>query len=299
MKMSNAFKPGLLLSETHFPYLDDKGVIPQAIDRIAEEGFYLGVEIADVIDAYDRKKIGQSIRSCPISLTLWLTRILNRENLNLSSLDEIHRRKSVGRLKEYMEQVVECGATKLGIYSGPDPGQDLRSAATRQLFTSLCELCECASTFGNMQVLLEPIDRDAHKNALIGPTSEAVSVISEVYQHYTNVGLCWDSAHIALCGEDILKSLAASSTHVIQMHLSNAVLDRSSSDFGDHHMPTGSPGFLTIEKITEIFREGLKHNLFGKTQPYVAVEARTQDGDDPWVNVEQSRKILTAAWSNL
>ena len=80
------------------------------------------------------------------------------------------------------------------------------------------------------------------------------------------------------------------------MHLSNAVLDRSSPDFGDHHISIGRPGFLTLEKIAQLFSQADKCDLFGRTKPSIAVEVRTLDGADPWENIAQCQKILNDAW---
>ncbi len=47
MKMTDVFKPSILLSETHFSYRNIGGVIAGAVERIADEGFFRGIEIPD------------------------------------------------------------------------------------------------------------------------------------------------------------------------------------------------------------------------------------------------------------
>ena len=44
-----------------------------------------------------------------------------------------------------------------------------------------------------LTLLLEPLDRGAHKDNFIGPTPEAVAILREVHQSQPNVLLSWDS----------------------------------------------------------------------------------------------------------
>lgn len=290
------FTPSILLSETHFPHLAVEGIFPAAIERIAEQGFFRNVELTAIEDPTDRRRIGEMVRAEGLSVSYWLTLLSHVENLNLSSADEALRKKSTARLTGLMDHAAECGATRLGLASGPDPGVGMRVVAMEQLHQSLCELCQAAGRFPDMQVMIEPLDRGAHKNGLLGPTSEFVPFIRRVRKHYANVGICWDSAHVALCGEDVGESLTAAADLVSQMHLSNAVLDRSRPGFGDHHMPMGSPGFLTVDVIAELLAIGVEVGLLGQSGPCIAVEVRTLEAGDPWANVEQCAAALQQAW---
>ena len=195
-----------------------------------------------------------------------------------------------------MEQASECGARTFAVGSGPDPGPGLREAATEQFYISLCELCQAATQFRNMRVIIEPLDREAHKNCLIGPTAEFVTLISRVRKDYANIGICWDSAHVGLCGDDIWESFRASKDLIFQMHLSNAILDRNDPGFGDSHMATGKPGFLTVEKIAELFGLAAKSNLFSSESLSIAMEVRTKEGECPWANINESLRLLSEAW---
>ncbi len=297
MKIGEAFRPGIVLSETYFAYLRVRSVIADAIVKVVDEDFYECVGIADVNDDSDRKRIGDVVRSYGPVLTQWMTGVLVTEHLNLSSLDETLRKRSVTRIKEHFGPAAECGACKIAVLSGPDPGPALRADATEALYTSLCELAEAIKAFGFTHLLLEPLDRGAHKNGLIGPTSEAVALIRRVREFYPYIGLCWDSSHIALCGEDIFQSLIMSKPYIVQIHLANPVLDRRRSDFGDNHIPFGEPGFFTLQKIADLFQKAVEIELFVKQRPCVSVEVRTPRGVDPWEIVVQARHLLEKAWS--
>jgi len=297
MKMNEAFRPGIVLCEAYFKYQAVKNTIANAIARVADESFYECIEITDIKDASDRKCIGSIIHSHDLILTQWMTRLLQTEGLNLSSFDQSLRKKSVARIKEHLGPAVECGTHKIGVLSGPDPGPAQRVNAKDALYTSLCEIAEAIKGFGPIYLILESLDRGAHKNGLIGPTSEAVALIQRVQQTHPRVGLCWDISHVKLCGDDIFKSLVISKPYITQIHLANPVLDRKRSDFGDYHIPFGEPGFLTIQKIAEFFQMALDIELLVKQRPCISVEVRTPRNIEPWETVAQGRSSLQKAWS--
>jgi hydroxypyruvate isomerase len=295
-EMTNYFTPSILLSEILFYHRKVKGAIAAAVDRVAGEGFYLGIEIADVADPEDRKNIGRIVHGRSIRLTYWTSMILNDEKLNLSALDENLRKKTALRIKQELPAAAECGATGFAVLSGPDPGPVNRAAATEQLCRSLGELADALKAYPGMRLLLEPLDREAHKNALVGPTGEAAALVRRVRQVHPEFGLSWDTAHVALCGEDILDSIKTFCPCIAQIHLANAVLDRTNPQFGDHHMPIGKPGFLNSKVIAALFRQAAEIGLFGKNKPGVSVEVRTAQQTDPWENEAGCRRVLQVAW---
>ena len=296
MTVLEAFKPSVLLSESHFHYIKGGGSIADIVQRAAEEGFYSNLEIPVVTDAGERRGIENTVRKGELSLTQWLTPSMAAEGLSLCSLDEALRRKSVRRAIEMMAGSVECGAAAIGIASGPDPGGAAREEATGRLCESLCELGAAAGRSGGMRILLEPLDRDAHRNALIGPSPEVLSLIDHTRLDSSQIGLCWDSAHTALCGEDLIESLSMLRGHVGQIHIANAVLDRSDKNFGDLHMAIGSPGFMTVEKAGQVLRSCVSIGLFSERTVCVAVENRSDEGADPWATVNACGEILRQAW---
>ena len=296
MTVLEAFRPSVLLSESHFHYIKCGGSIADIVRRAAEEGFYRNLEIPVVNDAGERRRIENTVRKGGLSLTQWLTPSMAAEGLSLCSPDETLRSKSVRRAREMMEGSVECGAAAIGIASGPDPGMPAREEATRLLRESLRELGAAVGRPGRMRILLEPLDRGAHRNALIGPSPEALSLIDHTRLDSSQIGICWDSAHTALCGEDLIESLSALRGHIAQIHISNAVLDRSDKNFGDLHMAIGSPGFMTIEKAAEVLRSCTRMGLFNAKTVCVAVENRSEEGADPWATVNACTEILRRAW---
>lgn len=297
MKMSDAFKPSILVSETHNAHVHERDVIADAVARVAAEGFYLSIEIADVPGAGDRKRIGDTIRESGIALTQWMSMTLAEGRLNLSSVDEALRRKSVARMKEMIGPALECGTRTLAVLSGPDPGPALRAQATGQLYASLMELCEALEEHAPMRLILEPLDREAHKNGLLGPTAEFVALFRRIRKTHPSAGVSWDSAHVSLCREDFMTSFEEARDVAVGIHLANAVLDPRDERFGDSHMDVGPPGFLTVEGIANLFRRGIVGGLFSRVHPPIAVEIRTAPGGDPWQTEARGRAVLEEAWA--
>ncbi len=225
-EMKTSIIPSVLLSETHFAYCRRKDCIGDAVARVADDGFYGGVEIADIPDASERERIGSVVQAYGLRLIQWMSMVLVTENLNLSSLDESLRKQTVARMKGLTDQAAQCTASGFAVLSGPDPGPQLRKDATEQLYKSMCELAEALKQYHPMALILEPLDRDAHKNGLLGPTREVVELMARLRRQFPNVGVSWDTAHVALCDEDILQSFKTAHSYIRQIHLADAVLDR-------------------------------------------------------------------------
>lgn len=297
MELTDVVTPSVLLSETHFPVRTGKSVFARAVERVAEHGYFRHVEITDVGDAADRCRIGGVIAQSGVTLTQWLTLLLHESNLSLSDADDTLRREAVQCVLARIEPALECGATVVAVGSGPDPGPDLRQHALAQLERSLDAICDRALAFPDLLIGLEPLDRGAHKNGLLGPTPESVRVLNRVRASRSNMVLCWDSAHVMLCGEDMLASLRQAAPLVRQVHFANAVLDRTQPGFGDLHMAPGPPGFLDLAMIGRLLRIMYSEALFGCRKPSVALEVRTTAGMEPWSNVVQCAAWLRDAWA--
>ncbi len=277
--------PSILLCETFYPIRYKPGIMLDAVKKIMDINFYRSVEIDVIEDEKERKSLSEIFFENNIMVTQWVSTVLAEKKLDLSSIDPDTRKKSVNVLKKYIYHAAECGVTNFAVLSGEDPGEQNRKIASEAFFLSLCELSEAIKEYKSMRIIFEALDRGANKNRLIGPTSEALEILKRVRELYPAASLCWDSAHFALCGENIFESLNKMKGYISQIHLSNAVLDRENSLFGDRHMKIGEPGFLNYNTIAEIIKEIVKKDIFNGHKPYIAVEVRTGEDENPW-NVE-------------
>ena len=295
--LRQSFRPSVMLTEIFFPCQFRAGIIADFVERIGDQTFYRSVEIREVDSPEERKRIARAAEAYDLSVSMWMSAFLIEHGLDISSIDTEHRRNSVELLKEQLPYAVECGVNRFAMIPGPDPGPSLRGTAVESLYSSLCELCEAAGKYGSIAITLEPLDRGFDKNGVVGPTSEFVTLVERVRSSCPNMYVNWDSAHVALCGDDVRESLS-SSRHVLNgIHLANAILDRNNPLSGDRHMPAGGLGFLTVEFVAGFFAQAKALGLFARTPLVpIAVEIRAREGDDPW-NVERlGREFLCAAW---
>lgn len=292
--MDNLFVPSLLMAETYFPVINERGFTADIIERSAEDGFYRSFEIGDGQDRAERKRILTAKEKNNFIITEWLTFLIDRNHLDVSSLNKELRIKTVQELKDSIYLAAECGASNIAFVTGPDPGEKRRQEALEGLYESICEICEEAEKY-QMNVLVEHLDRTAHKKRLLGPIDESVQFILSVKENYKNIGLAFDTAHSALNGENVLDAVQFSKSCIHQIHFSNAVLDPRNELYGDNHMPIGEPGFLNTEKIGEILKKLEEIDVTTENGLRVAIEARTLNKKDLKTSAKNARTILENA----
>jgi sugar phosphate isomerase/epimerase len=294
--MSTHFIPSLLVPEIYFPVKHERGFTGNLLEKMASEGFYRSFEIAGVDDKQERRGILSLKEKYNFQLTQWLTFLIDKNNLDVSALDSQLRSESVRQIKENIYLAAECGVENIAFVPGLDPGPERRLEAMEGFYDALCDICEEASKY-NMNVLVEHLDRFAHKKRLIGPMDDTVELLSNVAKKYSNIGLAFDTAHAALNKEVISDALKLAKTHIHQIHFSNAVVDPNNELYGDFHMPIGEPGFLTVEKISDILRKADELSLQSDHGLRVAVEVRGNDKVNYQENEKTTRSILERALS--
>ncbi|MFA6286742.1 MAG: sugar phosphate isomerase/epimerase family protein [Opitutaceae bacterium] len=295
MNSPGRFIPSIILGEVYPEPLRGDHALDKALSDIAAEGYFRRVELPLVESDSFAALVRSTRRKGDLAVTLWTSEILARENLNLGCCDETRRRASVARLRSLMERASECEADCVGVLSGPDPGQPRRDEGSRQLVRSLVELGRIAEDLKGVNLAIEPLDRGAHKNGLLGPTDEAVKVIERVRQSTGRVFIGWDSGHALLNEEDPVASLQMAAPWVYQMHLSNPVTDRSSPLHGDHHYPVGPVGDGTEIQFRGILEAAARLPL-ALSPMSVAVEVRTQNQATPGETVAHCRAVLKQIW---
>ncbi|HSU79949.1 MAG TPA: sugar phosphate isomerase/epimerase family protein [Candidatus Angelobacter sp.] len=286
--------PSLLVTEVFFPVKDEEGFAASVVENLGSQGFYQSFEIGDGYDQEDRKRILQAKEKNNLSIFQWLTFLTYKTDLNVSALDASLRKKTVSQIKESLYLAAECGVSTVGFVPGPDQGARLRKAGLEALYESFCEICEEAATF-NMHVSIEAMDREVHKKRVLGLTSEAVPMISKVRETYSNAGMVLDTAHVTLNGEDIFASLELAQAVMDRLHFANVVEDPKSELYGDHHMPIGEPGFLTIEKMSQILKKASELGIQSEKGLPVAVEVQGRNKNDYFANERTIRAALESA----
>lgn len=289
------FIPSLLVPEVFHPIKREKNFTADLLESIIETNFYKSVELGDGFDEKERKRILAVTEKNGIEVTQWLTFLIEENNLDVSSLDTSLRKKAVSNLKESLPLAAEIGAKNIAIVTGDDPGKESWAEGIERLYESICEIAEAAKEF-NMNLLIEPLDRFAHKKRILGTTDETVELLTKVQKSHRNVGIAFDTAHAALNGEDIFEALEKGKELIHQIHFSNAVLDTKSELYGDFHMEIGEPGFLTVDKISAILQKAHELGIQAEKGLRVAAEVRGKiDKVNSMQNEKKLRSILAEA----
>jgi sugar phosphate isomerase/epimerase len=289
------FLPSLLVPEVFHPIKRERNLTADLIERIVQLNFYKSVELGDGFDEKERSRILRATEKNGVEVTQWLTFLIEENNLDVSSLDAALRAKTVQTIKENLPLAAEIGAKNIALVTGDDPGPEHWDEGIEGLYESLCEIAEVAQEF-KMNLLIEPLDRFAHKKRIIGTTDETIDLLTRVKKSYPNVGIAFDTAHAALNGEDIFEALEKGKDLIHQIHFSNAVLDKTSKLYGDFHMEIGEPGFLTVETISAILGKADELGIQAENGLRVAAEVRGKvDKENCNKNEQHLRSILAEA----
>ena len=267
------FIPSLLVPEVFHPIKREKNFTADLLESMVEENFYRSVELGDGFDEKERKRILAVTKKNGIDVTQWLTFLIEENNLDVSSMDTSLRKKTVRTIKDSLPLAAEIGAKNIALVTGDDPGPEKWADGIEGLYESLCEIAEAAKVY-KMNLLIEPLDRFAHKKRIIGTTEETVELLTRVQKTSNNVGIAFDTAHAALNGEDVFEALEIGKDLIHQIHFSNAVLNTNSDLYGDFHMEIGEPGFLTVDKISAILQKAHELGIQAEDGLRVAVEVR-------------------------
>ncbi len=283
------YKYSILVSNILDPLTHDTNDLKAVYDRLSSIKEYKSIETRlirdeDLIDFYNLA-LGDR------QTTYWITGELQRENLNLSSIDNEQRKKAVSKVLNMLKIAKKTHCHYIGIASGKIE-KDV-SEGLKAFVHSMNEiLSEMKMNYNDMKVIVEPLDQFAHKKNVVGTTKTTLQFLEEVDQIHIQEGrlrICWDSAHVALNRDEFEESIKQLAPYIERVHLSNAVLDPNSNLYGDHHLSFCEEGFLNKEsakKIIEIMDKYLDDNIT------VALEIRVKHRDEAWDMESQARQFL-------
>lgn len=286
--------PSCLIPEVYAPWKDQPGFVAEQVQAIADAGFYRAVELSPVVRREDRDRIRRICADHGLDVATWLTSVLEPRGLDLCAVDETLRQRSVEATKQLLPAAIECGAKAIALVGGPDPGPALRERGYDSTFRSLVAISAAAADLG-ASVMFEPLDRFAHKKRLVGPTDEAVALFARVRAEYPQFGFAFDTAHAALNEEQVLDALDMAGAQLVNVHLSNAVLDKRDPLYGDHHIMPGAPGFLTVDKAAAIIAATRRIGEGQGRAIRLAVEARALAGSGEQATAKIALDFLQAA----
>jgi len=178
-----------------------------------------------------------------------------QQNLIPCSTDASERKKAVDIIADSMKFARQAGARSVMISSGARPDDEKMDAECLKCFSeSVCELHRLA---GDVDILLEPGDRDVEHRHLIGHTPVAVDFVRGVRPNVPNISLVFDTSHIAQLGEDLYGSWNIAKDYCTHVHLANCSLVKGSALYGDKHPPFGIEGGVFSHDAMQEFYSSL------------------------------------------
>ncbi len=278
------------------------------LQRVVHEGFG-AIELTRIKDPAIRRRAAAIVDGLEVTFAGQVVQLQNEDRLHpydIAHPDDGERRQAVDRLLGFLPEATALGADRFALLPGVCPvlrgdGDESTSVRHREaLVSSLVEL----SAATEMTVVLVPFDRlpspdgfdGAFKGALLGPVDEAIHVVELVHEAGApNVMLGLDTAHLAQNDEGPADLLRARPL-VDVVHISNCVLDVDASDaaarFGDRHPAFGVPGSVVTADLLAEYAAALAAPEF--TGP-VTFEIRPAPGEDPWVVLDDARRLWDAA----
>lgn len=300
--MPQKLYPSAHILEMFMPYLHDEKRLIEVLRRIAEMDFYRSVELPTFPTKEHRDTVRRILRDNDLTAVTYAAPYLNERKMSLCDLSDRRRAETIRYLKMQADLAAECGYMTFGVPSGPYPGDEFHDEAMAIQADTLARIADYTALLG-MNCSIEPLDRYAHKKALIGPMDEVVPWFKPLHRAHPNLFLHWDSSHEQLGGLGLFNTLDMAAPYLSQIHLCDCIDDPRHPCFGDLHMdPAEAPdwkteGFLTPELGAEIIRRAASFDKpEGVRRFWISVEVLGHRGDNLWHKERIAREFLTRCW---
>ncbi|HVZ65680.1 MAG TPA: TIM barrel protein [Lacunisphaera sp.] len=300
LRFEQVAQPGVVISNAWPQSRMTEGATLKAIEEVlAKFPFFEAYQTVDIPYAAERRAVRRLLGDRGRPHTYALTRVLAEKKASLSSLDSANRRLAVETVIAQFAAAEEAGASTITVISGPRPTDPaLRPEALKVLEDSLTQLAAAIVAHPRLELLIEPLDYEAHKRNTLGTTSEAVAICRRLAAKRLKLVLCLDTAHMILNGEDTVAAVAEAREFITEFHFCNPVKDRSSPHYGDQHVPFGAPGVVDLPEIAA-FMAGLQLGgyLAAAVRPRVYCEVMSSAAMGPLAVVEHCQAALLIAWA--
>lgn len=299
---STVAQPGAIVSNAWPFSRDTEGATLEAIRQVLERHpFFEAIQTVDIPYAAERRGVRKIVADQGHPHTYTLTRVLAEKQVTLSSLDPAKRRLACEIVIGCLGDAAECGARYVCVISGGRPEDPARrSEAIRVLEDSLTQICAAAAQYPGMEILIEPLDCEAHKKASLGFTPEAVDLCRRLAVRGLPLHLCIDTAHALLNREDPIRAVEQAREFIREFHFCNSVTDPAHPLFGDRHLPFGAPGLVDVPQISRWMRALLKNGYLGSSpRPRVYCEVWKPDDMESIGVIAHCQDVLERAWSEV
>ena len=281
-----------------FPGADPRELL-STVHRLIGDYPLAVLEITSIPEAATRHAVRRAMEASSTGCVFLSGLPIMRAGASLCAEGEA-RERAVTLAASLVREAADLGAEAFVMVSGADPGAAGRGRAIANLLESLAQIHEHVARTGHpMTLRLEPTDREMHWRQLLGPTSDALGVVSAMAARGLVVDLNIDVSHILQLGEDIGGTLGIAASKSRHVHLSNCVIGSGEDPlFGDHHPPFGHPGSETgPSELVRILHALHYHGFLSADDPSViGIEVVPLAGDDPWATLDQATSDVALAW---
>ena len=242
-----------------------QGPVIETLGKIIDDPYFSFVEVTHFEKDSDRREAVEMLRAAGKTCAFGAQPCLLKNKLNLNHADANERQAAVDMLKSCVDEAAELGATALSFLSGRDPGVAGRDEARKLLAESVLEVCSHAKNVApQLKIILETFDRVEYgKNALVGPTQEAVAFAKDIRKDYPEFSLLLDLSHLPLLGETAESMLVPAKDFIGHIHVGNCVMhDSTHPAYGDEHPAFGiDAGENGVDQLAEFFECSLRYRL--------------------------------------
>jgi len=283
--------------------MSGRGPLLETLGELCEDDYFQAVEVTWYYDEEVRKEAVALAQLTGKRVIFNAQPLIIRRGLDLHHDDPHERTRALDWMKKALAQATEWKAEAFLVMSGSDPGEAKRSSAREQFVGALKELCEASRVQGGPPILLENYDRwPQGRNCLIGPTSEARSVVHQVISYFRRFGLALDLGHLPLLDEDPASAVQVAGPYLRYVHLGNCVKsDPEHPAFGDEHPSFATAGGAnTLDDLALFLRALLEAGYLHRNgRNIVAFEIKPHGEETPRDVQEDAKRALDAAWKRL
>jgi sugar phosphate isomerase/epimerase len=306
--MQESIKQYMKVGIVHFmaypQTMKGEGPCLETIAQLAGDDFWDVLEITWIKDPAARKEAIKVVADAGKKVAYGAQPRLLSQQLNLNATDTADRKRAIDEIKASIDEATEWDAAGCAFLSGKDPGDEGREEAKRLLVDSINQICQYGQSVNpGLLIVMETFDRmQCGKNALIGPTVEAVEVAAQVRQSFPGFGIMLDLSHLPMLGEKPADAIAAAGDYLVHTHFGNCVIKNPENVYyGDEHPGFGeSDSENNTPELVDYLSQLIKSGYLKAGEPKTCtLEVKPAGSDTSEGIIAASKKVIEAAWAQV
>lgn len=264
------------------------------VAMLSKDKFFSTLEISKVQKDIEEKTL-KLLRNSKINVIYSIIGDLIGKKLNLNSLDEKIRKKSIEFVKMELLNAKKYDAKYLTIISG-EFFQEKIESHMNLLEKSLLEIVDYSKKIDGPIILLEAFDSQIDKKVLVGSNKLAKELFQKINQE--KIGLLVDLSHIPMLNEEIEETIFELGKYIKHVHIGNTVLNKESFLYGDLHPRFGhEDGENDVDEIRRFLKSLIKIGYINKQKKAtLSFEVKPYEDEESEVIIANCKRSLRQAW---